>query len=126
MRRDPFPVFFSRARVYHQKQFLRPETIHQKVVNHAAIGACKRRIMCLTVNEFCYVVGRNTINKPDRILADHPDLAHVRHVKQTGTCAAAHVFLDNASRVLHRHVPAAKIDHSSAKLSMCRIQRSLF
>ena len=58
-----------------------------------------------------------------RGVIDHPDLAHVRHIKKRRLRPAPQVFLDHARRVLHGHIPTAKIDHFRAEGEMQVIQR---
>ncbi len=122
---DPREVLIRRARVHHQEQLLRPEPIDQQIVHHAAFLVRKRRVMCLSVNELRDVIGRDRIHKIDRTVALDPDLAHMRDVKKARVRAAAHMLFDHA-RILHGHVPPAKIDHLPAQRAMHRIQRRLF
>ncbi len=74
--------------------------------------------MGLPVHELCHIVRRQPIDERDRVRPFDPDLAHVRNVKKPRGRSSSHVFFDYTCRVLHRHIPATKIDHLAAKLAV--------
>ena len=70
------------------------------------------------------VVGRDTLDGGERVVAGDLDLAHVAHVEQTGSGADGHVLLDDAG-VLDGHVPAAEGNHPGSGGAMTGIERRL-
>jgi hypothetical protein len=65
------------------------------------------------------------LKKCQSILTGHIELAHVIDVEQTGTVADGVMLIENAA-VLHRHIPAAKLDHPCAERNVRVVKWSLF
>ena len=64
-------------------------------------------------------VGESARARPQR------DLAHVAHVEQPGRRAGVQVLLQDAGRVLHRHVVAGEGHHPRPERHVQRVQRRL-
>ncbi len=126
MRRDPFPVFFSRACIDDQQQVVCCETINHQIVNDRALWRCQCRVLRLTVDEFTDVVRGDAIDESDSIGATNVDLTHMRDVEQSGVGSCAQVFFDRPGGILHGHIPAAEVDHASTQLPVGAVKRSLF
>ena len=76
--------------------------------------ACEAEVACLVVDTLSTVSG-------DYLL----DLSHMGYIKNAGMISNRIVFVYNTS-ILHRHIPAAKLNHLGAKFLMCIIKYSLF
>ncbi len=96
------------------------DLVHQDVVDEPAVAIQQAGVVRLADLQLGGVVGGNIIDELQRIRAADFDLAHVADVKNAGGAADGVVLLDDAG-VLHGHVPAAKIDHFGAELTMDRV-----
>ena len=79
--------------------------------------------MRLSVNQFRDIVRRQFINELDRVFALDVDFAHMRNVEKSRMAACRQVFGNHARRVLHRHMPAAEINHFAAQFTMRVVER---
>ena len=125
MRVEPVPVFVGGGSVDDEQQVVFSEAIDEQIVYDRAGGCSERRILRLPVHELAGVVRAETIDEGDGVSTAHFDLAHVRHVEETGVAARAQVLLDRAGRILHGHVPAAEVHHASARAAVQRIELGL-
>src|SRR5579885_372927 len=66
------------------------------------------------------------LHRIQRLPSLQPNVSHVRDIKNAHTRAHRHVLGDDPARrrILHRHLPAVKLDHLRAHRAMHRIQRS--
>ena len=76
------------------------------------------------IGEPAGVVGRDVLDRLERVGAGDLDLPHVGDVEQPGPRAHGHVLVGDAG-VLDRHVPAAELDHAGAVGAMPRVERGL-
>ena len=79
------------------------------------------RIQRLARSKTPAIIAADRIEEGSRIRAAHIVHAHVRNIEQAGRIARGKVFLENP-RVLHRHLPTRKWDHSATCISMDLIQ----
>ena len=109
---QPFDVFVGSARIDHQTEKIFSEKIHNQVVNHTTIWAQHARVQGFARHlQFINVVRQNITQKIAGFVTRNIDHTHVRDIKNP--CVAAHgvVFFDLRT-IVHRHIPAAKIDHA--------------
>src|SRR6266581_2091166 len=102
------------------------KSIDQQVVNYCALRSCQDRVLRLAINQLTCVIRGYSVHERNRFATADVDLAHVRNIKQTGKCAGTQMFGDRACGILHRHVPAAKLNHSSAEATMSGNEWSTF
>jgi hypothetical protein len=98
---------------------------HDAVVDDAALLVRDDGQRTEAFGEGTHVAWRNALHEFDAVLAADDDAEHVRHVEKPSRRARVLVRLDDAVRVLHRHVPAAKRHHLAAEGHVCRVQRRL-
>ena len=122
MRSYPIPIFIGCSGVDDQQKFAFVIAINEQIVNHRAVFAGQSRIMRLSVNEFCNIISCQAINKRNRVFALDKKLAHVRNVKQPRMLARGKMF-GNHARILHWHIPTAKINHFPAQIPMRFVKR---
>src|SRR5215510_1947131 len=101
------------------------ESIDQQVVDYSACGRGKRGILRLSIDQLRRVVGRQPVNKWNRVLPTRVDFAHVRHIKQSGARACPQMFSNGTRGILHRHLPASKLNHASAESTVRIIECGL-
>ncbi len=104
---------------------------NHEVVENAAGLVGEKRIALAAGCEAEDIDGDERFESPGGIgivagLCLHDNLAHVRHVEETGGGAGVDVFLEDAGGILHRHVIAGKRHHAGAELQMERMKRGLF
>ena len=113
---DPEQVLVARRGIHHRAEGALREVIHDEVVDdaaalvqHAAVERPAGRF------ELRHVVGEQLLEEGPHLRALQVDDAHVRDVEHAR--GAAHgVVLADLRAVLHRHVPAAEVDHAGAEL----------
>ena len=64
------------------------------------------------------IVGQGFLQKRQGRGAPDNETAHVRHIEKAGLPAGHQVLVQDAFGILHRHVPAAEIDHCGTKFLM--------
>ena len=82
-------------------------------------------VLNLSVDEFGQVVGGDILKKLLRAAAADLDFPHVRHIKQS-RCGSDRLVFSDHTAVLHRHLPATKINHPCFELPVHSIQGSFF
>src|SRR6266496_483542 len=102
------------------------KSIDQQVVNYCAFRSCQGRILRLAISQPTCVIRGYSVHERNRFATTDVDLAHVRNIKQTGKCTGTQMFVDRSRGILDRHVPAAKLNHSSAEATMSGNERSTF
>ena len=90
---------------------------HHEVVEDAALGIGEQRVALPPGRQAEHIARHQCFERPrgifdaSRARADR-DLAHVRDVEQAGGGAGVKVLLDDAGRILHRHVVARERHHA--------------
>ena len=118
------------ARVDHKQQAITLVCDHE-VIEHAAGGVGEHRVALPARDKSEHVAGDQRLQRPQGVRAAagarmQRNLSHVRHVEQTDGIASMQVLLDDAGRVLHRHVVAGEGNHASAEADMHAMQRRAF
>jgi hypothetical protein len=122
---DPGEVFVDITAVDDQHEVAGRKAIHEHVVDKRAVGCGQRGIVRLIHLKARGVVARDVLHRGEGVLAGNLDLAHVRHVEESGAGADSQVLGRDAG-ILHGHVPAAKGDHPRAKGDVNSVKRGLF
>ena len=100
------------------------EAIDQQVVHEGALRRQEAGVLRLPDLQLRGVVGRDALDRGERVLAGDLDLAHVADVEQPRARADRHVLGDDAAAgVFDRHVPAAEGDHFGARGAVAGIER---
>jgi hypothetical protein len=97
------------------------EPVGEHVVDERAFGRHQRGILGLIVGQLRRVVRRDRLNRRQRVLAGDLDLPHMADVEDAGPGSDRQVLVDDAG-VFDWHVPAAELDHPSAKRTVLRVQ----
>ena len=108
---DMLPVLVGIGRVDHQQIGLGVDTINQNVVDDAAAAVGHARILHLAVVELRHVVGRNTLQKVERLGPLDPDFAHVADVEDPGALPHGQMLVVDA-RELDGHVVPRELGHA--------------
>ena len=109
--------------IHAEEEVIRGHFVHQDVVDKAAVFVQQTGVVRLAHFQFRGGVGGHEIDQLLRFRAADIDFAHVADIEQTGGAADGVMLLDQAG-ILHRHVPAAEIDHLGLRGPMYLIQRS--
>ena len=97
--------------------------VHKNVVNKTAVFIQQPTVLDLPNFQLRRVVGANPIHQFESLRTANHQLAHVADVEYADARADGLVLVKNAF-VLHRHIPAAKINHFGPKLAVHGIERS--
>ncbi len=103
---------------------LRPEAVHEQVVDEGAGGCEQARVLRLANLQLCGIVARDALHRVECVVAGNLDLPHVTDIEQSGTLAHGHVFGGDAG-VFDRHIPAAERNHPGAEGAMAGVERRL-
>ena len=112
------------ARVDHQiKRALAHKPRRHEIILDPALIVQQQRVSHLPVFEADDVRRRELFERARRILAVEEGLPHMRDVEKPCAGARMQMFLDDAGRVLHRHLVAREGHHLGAERDMQRVQR---
>jgi hypothetical protein len=89
------------------------DPVHQYVVNEAAMFVQESGILDLAHIEARGIVRRDEIDELGRLATCNIDFAHVTYIEQAHALPNGAMLFEDA-RILHRHIPSAEVDHSSA------------
>ena len=98
--------------------------MHQQVIDKRALFIHQARIVGLPDDQFRGVIAGDVLDQRQRLRPADFNFAHVADVKQPGSRARGHM-LGHDARILHGHVPAAKIDHFGFEAAVYAVQRGL-
>ena len=98
------------------------QLVYNAIVHRASLGEHEGSVLCLAELEARHVVGSDILQQRKRLRATHFDFAHVAHVKQSRSCPDRQVFLNDAG-IFHRHFPAGKLHHASARGLVSGVER---
>ena len=121
---DPCVVPGDIAGVDHQQKMRRAEAVDQQVIDERALRRQQTGVLRLSDGELRRVVGRDALDRGERVLAGDLDLAHMADVEDSSAVADGGMFVREAA-VLDRHVPSAERDHSGARHAVTGIERRL-
>ncbi len=68
------------------------------------------------------IVGQNMLQERQGLFTADDETSHVRNVEQPGTLTRCQVFLQNAVRVLQRHIPAAEFRNFCTCFKMAGVE----
>src|SRR6202044_3911256 len=88
--------------------------VHQQVVDKCSARSHQTGILNLSVDQFGGVVAADPLHQGLRAGARDFEFAHVAHVEKSGVGAHRFVFGED-SRIFHRHVPTAEINHAGVQ-----------
>ena len=108
------PVLVPVGRIDDEQVLPGGETVEVGVVDGTARLRGDHRVLRLQEVECFGVVAEYVLQERRRSRPAEDEAAHVRNVEQPGAAAGGEVLGDDAGRVLHRHVPAAEVDHPGA------------
>jgi hypothetical protein len=107
-------VLVAIAGVHADEDLVLRDAIADEVVDDGAARVAQRGVLRAAIGDAVQIVGDQTIDGADRVVADDAHLAHVRHVEEADVAANALVLGQDAV-VLDRHVVAGELDHASAE-----------
>ena len=122
---DPGEVLVAVAGIDHQQELLVALPVHQEVIDKGAVFIEEGRVVDLPDDQLGDGVGREVLDQGQGPGALHPDLTHVTDIEQPGPGAHRLVLREDARRVLHRHVPAAEVDHLGVQGAMGCVEGGL-
>jgi len=122
---DPLKIGFTRSGVGHQHIKIPVHLVNSQVVNDAAPVIEQGGEFDLTGFLPRQVARQGKLKQIQRLRPFHFDFSHVADVKHGSPGAGCAVFFDDAC-VLHRHGPAAEIDHFGVSGGMTVVQRRFF
>jgi hypothetical protein len=108
-----FEIFLLIRGIDAEEEVLIVYLVDQNVIYKTAVLIEQSRVVRLPLFEPRRVIGGDVIHQLKRLWATNLNFAHMADVKQACGCAHGLVLIEDP-RILHRHVPAAKIDHFGA------------
>ena len=117
-------IFFLVRRVDAKEEIVVGDLVDQDVIDEAAVFVEQTGVVRLAVFEFGGVVGGDEIDQFGGLGTLDLDLTHVADVKQSDGIADGVVLINDAG-ILHRHIPAAEIDHFGAESPMDGVEGRL-
>ena len=103
--------------VDHHEQVVFATRDHQ-VVQQAPIFVGEETVALFAHRQIDDVNGHQGLQRRCGLATKQAQLAHVRHIKQSGGFAALFVLGHDAAWILHRHVIAGKGHHAGTELQM--------
>ena len=114
VRTEVLPVLVPVGGVHDQQVLAGDEVVEVRVVHRAAGLGRHHRVLRLQRIESLGVAGEHMLQERDGAGAAEHEAAHVRDVEETASAPRREVLRDDAGGVLHRHLPAAEVDHLRA------------
>ena len=108
MTRKPGTTGLPVPGIHTEEEALLPQSVQDRVIDRAPVLATEQRVLRAPHPQFRCVVGRKSKTESEGTGAANLELAHVRHVKKTGSLADRRVLLQEPP-VLHGHLPAAEL-----------------
>ena len=127
MRVHPFEIFFAIRGIddNHVVRIRAAELVDECIVHDGSIGIAQDRILGLIHFERGKIGGEQVLEKRERVGSGHIELTHVVNVEKAGGVSNGVVFFQDAG-ILHRHFPAAELDHARAERDVRVVQWSAF
>src|SRR6266511_136119 len=97
------------------------EPVEREVIDDPAILVAEEGVLDLADLQGLDIVGRQALERPDRVTTPELELAHVAHVEAGGGGPGRPVLLDDAP-VLDGNVPAAERDHPRSQTDVGRVE----
>ena len=119
---DPRGVLVAVARIDDQPVVVGGTAVNDEIVNNAARVVAEHGVLDVAVLHGGDVRGDELLHVCDRVGALEPQLAHVRHVKESRLLPHGHVLGEHTGGVLHGHQKAAELNDLSARVHMGLIQ----
>ena len=115
----------SAVHVHHDAEMVGCKEVDDEVVDHAAVGIEHAAVERFARHgELGHVIGQQGAQVAGGVGPGQVEGEHVRDVEHAGVGAHG-VVLFNLRAVVHRHVPAGKIDHAGAGGNMRGVQRGV-
>jgi hypothetical protein len=103
---EPLEILLAIRRV-HDEQHVVGASIHEKIVDDAALGPQHDAVLDAANRKRGHGVRRHPIDERDGARPAYQELAHVRHVEEPRG-AANRLMLGDDARVLERHLPSGE------------------
>jgi hypothetical protein len=88
-----------------------------EIVHDPSSLVTHERVLALTHRESLHIIGHDPVQESRGGFAGDDNLAHVRDVEHTRRLTHREMFVHDA-RVLHRHLPAAKVNQAGTQFLM--------
>ena len=121
----PREVFVDLRGIHDQQITLLLDTIHDQVVDHAALFVEQKGVLAFADGKPFEIIGQHAVQPFRRRRPGNEELPHVRDVEDAELAPNRLVLVKDAG-VLDGHRPAPEADHLSAKRHVFAMQRSLF
>ncbi len=120
---EVFPVLHPVGGIDHQKVRGLLEAVEVGIVHGAARGRGHDGVLRLQRIERLGVVGEHVLEEGHGAGAAEDEAPHVTDVEEARPAARGQMLGDDARGVLHRHVPAAEVDHAGAERHVTIVKR---
>ena len=121
---EVLPVLDPVGGIDHEEVRRHVEAVEVGIVHGAARGSGHDGVLRLQRVERLGVVGEHVLEKGHGAGAAKDEASHVADVEEAGSAACREVLVDDARRVLDRHVPAAEVDHAGAERHVTVVEGS--
>ena len=119
---DVLEILLLIRSIHAQEEGIVRHFVDQDVVDETAMLIEQPGILRLPVLQLGDAVGGDVVGQLHGFRPANFDLAHVADIEQADRVAHGVVFVDQAG-ILHRHIPAAEIDHLRAGRAVHFVQR---
>jgi hypothetical protein len=114
-----------RVRRVHDEEHLVLPLVDEEVVDRVAVRLAEQRVPDRPFRDLRAEVRRDPVDELHAVVARHAHAPHVREVEEPGLRAHGPDLVEDRA-VLHRHVPAAELDHLRAERDVEIVEGSLF
>ena len=119
----PVKVFVDIGRVDAKEIAVLGHAVHDDIVHNTATRVAQDRVLRLPEPHPSDIGDQQFLTHFEGPRAGHLDLSHVAEVEQPGSGANRLVLGQDATLVLHRHLPTAELDHACAQGAVCLVKR---
>ncbi len=121
---QPCEILLDFRGIHHQQKFGVGQPVNDQVINDAARFIQQESVLALANSQSRHAIRQDALEPLRGAGTAREELPHVRNIKDAERGPHGLMLLQNAT-VLHRHRPAAEIDHACAQRHVLRVQRSL-
>jgi hypothetical protein len=121
---QPFEVFVAIRSVDHDEVVTSTHAIDEDVIDEAGRRIEKTVVLRAAILEPRDVVAGRALQERLGVLTFHQNLAHVRHIEESGTLSHRLMLVEDAGE-LHGQFPASEIDHLAAELVLDGVEGRL-
>jgi hypothetical protein len=125
MLRHPLKVLADIRRIDTDKEVIVCHAIKDNVIDNATVGITHQRILCLSKLDAGNISHNQFLQGIKGVWTTHLEFTHVAEIKEPSLRTHGVMFGEDAT-ILHWHVPATELDHTSTEGAMGFVEGSAF